>query len=195
MIFQRTPNVPILAHYQDYRDLYLRPDFRHRCAYCLTHEFYFLNGEGGQIDHHRPLKPPLELGKNFSGLEHVYGNLYWSCSKCNNNKGNRWPTDAQFNAGERFLDPCLEDHDDHWKSRSDGQLIPKTATGEYTIRDIRLNRRRLVQFRRFLFDCQRKIQDIEAVLTLANLSETEQSALAGQCDALRAFLEPPIFNS
>jgi len=55
MIFRRSPNVPVFSDYHQYRDSYLRPDFQYRCAYCLTHEFYFLQGDGGEIDHHRPL--------------------------------------------------------------------------------------------------------------------------------------------
>lgn len=193
MIFQRSPNVPQLQNYRDYRDPYLRPDFRHRCAYCLTHEFYFLGGEGGQIDHHRPLNPPVALGIDFSNLKHVYTNLYWSCSTCNNSKGNRWPTEAEYAVGECLLDPCLEDHDDHWDSYPDGNLVSKSATGTYTIRGIRLNRNRLIQFRRFLFESQRKIREIEEILASADLSETEQAALAGQHHALLDFLEPPVF--
>ena len=44
MIFQRSPNVPQLSDYLEYRDPYLRPDFEYRCAYCLIHEYYFLDG-------------------------------------------------------------------------------------------------------------------------------------------------------
>ncbi|MBV9850100.1 MAG: hypothetical protein JO250_10545 [Armatimonadetes bacterium] len=62
MIFRRSPNVPSLDNYEDYRDPYLRPDFQHRCAYCLTHEHFFLDGEAGEIDHHRPLRPPPRVG-------------------------------------------------------------------------------------------------------------------------------------
>ena len=65
MIFQRSPNVPTLDDPLDYRDLYLRPDFQFRCAYCLTHEHYFLDGEAGEVDHHRPLHPPKALRLNF----------------------------------------------------------------------------------------------------------------------------------
>ncbi|MDQ2799803.1 MAG: hypothetical protein M3Y13_09190, partial [Armatimonadota bacterium] len=74
MIFRRSPNVPALNDYRAYRDLYLRPDFRYRCAYCLTHEFYFLQGDGGEIDHHRPLRA---AHRDFSHLKNDYSNLYW----------------------------------------------------------------------------------------------------------------------
>ena len=41
MIFRRSSNVPPLNDYRAQRDMYLRPDFKYRCTYCLTHEFYF----------------------------------------------------------------------------------------------------------------------------------------------------------
>ena len=48
MIFRRSSDVPALNDPLDYRDLYLRPDFQFRCAYCLTHEYYFLDGESAK---------------------------------------------------------------------------------------------------------------------------------------------------
>ena len=80
MIFRRSPDVPVLNDYRAYRDPYLRPDFQYRCAYCLTHEFYFLQGDGGEIDHYRPLHAK---NHDFSHLKNVYGNLYWTCGQCN----------------------------------------------------------------------------------------------------------------
>ena len=56
MIFSRSLNVPLFNDYRAYRDAYLRPDFQYRCAYCLAHEFYFLQGDGGEIDPFRPLQ-------------------------------------------------------------------------------------------------------------------------------------------
>ena len=111
MIFRRTPDVPTLSDYRAYRDTYLRPDFQYRCAYCLTHEFYFLQGDGGEIDHFRPLHAK---DHDFSHLKNEYSNLYWTCGQCNLEKGNHWPSDAEYAEGFRFLDPCVEDHDDHW---------------------------------------------------------------------------------
>lgn len=71
MIFRRSLDVPALRDYRAYRDPYLRPDFQYRCAYCLTHEFYFLQGDGGEIDHHRPLNAE---GRDFSCLRNDYAN-------------------------------------------------------------------------------------------------------------------------
>ncbi len=56
MIFRRSPNVPVLNDYRACRDAYLRPDFRYRCAYCLTHEFYFLTFAPGPADPPQPLR-------------------------------------------------------------------------------------------------------------------------------------------
>ncbi len=169
MIFERTPDVPPLNDYLEYRDPYLRPDFEYRCAYCLTHEHYFLDGEAGEVDHHRPLHPPEGLGKGFSHLRNVYENLYWSCPRCNLYKGNRWPTDAQYVAGERFLDPCAEDHEAHWDTHPDGTVSARTPTGRYTIRNIRLDRPRLNKRRADFARDQRKLAQI--------LQELEQTAI------------------
>jgi len=111
VIFRRTPDVPLLNDYRVYRNAYLRPDFGYRCAYCLTHEFYFLQGDGGEIDHFRPFHAS---GHDFSHLKNEYRNLYWTCGQCNSEKSNLWPSDADYAEGFRFLDPCIEDHDDHW---------------------------------------------------------------------------------
>jgi len=111
VIFRRTPDVPLLNDYRVYRNSYLHPDFGYRCAYCLTHEFYFLQGDGGEIDHFRPFHAS---GHDFSHLKNEYRNLYWTCGQCNSEKSNLWPSDADYAEGFRFLDPCIEDHDDHW---------------------------------------------------------------------------------
>lgn len=143
MIFRRPLDVLVLRDPLDYRDIYLRPDFQFRCSYCLTHEYYFLDGEAGQIDHHRPLHPPASLGLDFSHLRSVYANLYWCCPCCNLYKGNRWPTNEQYEAGIRFLDPCAEDHIDHWDTHPNGTVTAKSPTGRYSIQTIRLDRPRL----------------------------------------------------
>jgi hypothetical protein len=150
MIFRRSENVPPLDDCRGYRDPYLRPDFQYRCAYCLTPELYFLNGDAGEIDHFRPLNPRPELGLDFSHLRNVYRNLYWTCGRCNLHKGNTWPTLDDTEQGRRLVDPCVEDHDSHFRLQSDGTLQPTSVVGEYTIGVIRLNRRNLVTIRKYL---------------------------------------------
>jgi hypothetical protein len=70
VIFRRSREVPQFSDYLDYRDLYLRPDFEHRCAYCLTHEHYFLDGEAGEVDHFRPLHPPNRVRQRLLSPPH-----------------------------------------------------------------------------------------------------------------------------
>lgn len=194
MIFRRSPHVPVLRNYEDYRDAYLRPDFQYRCAYCLTHEHFFLDGEAGEIDHHRPLQPPPALGLDFSALKNAYHNLYWSCRGCNQRKGNRWPTDEEYHRGDRFLDPCVEDHDDHWDTQTDGAVFPKTPVGAYTIRHIRLNRARLVWRRAQMFQDQQKAREIERQLLRSDLPPDFRAVLLHFLEQVQAQLNPPVFR-
>ena len=192
MIFRRSENVPRLSRYIDYRDRYLRPDFRFRCAYCLTPEFYFQQGDGGEIDHFRPLNPPSSLGLNFSHLRNEYSNLYWSCSRCNTCKGNAWPTRLENEQGHRFLDPCIEDSDDHWSLKDDGAVEPTTPTGVYTVETIRLNRRRLVWFRKYLNECAQKLRLLEDTLATKDIDAEARLVLIGQLQILKDITDPPV---
>lgn len=191
MIFQRSDTVPQLSRYQDYRP-YLRIDFQHRCAYCLTPEHYFLDGEAGEIDHHRPLHPPEALGKDFSHLANAYGNLYWSCPRCNLYKGNAWPTDEEYARGERFLDPCAEDHDAHWETHPDGTLTAATATGGYTIRVLRLDRAQLNRRRAALHTDRRKLAQLQQELEFAEIAPEHRQLLLEYLADLSARLPPPF---
>ncbi len=188
MIFRRSPDVPPLSNYLQYRDLYLRPDFQYRCAYCLTHEFYFLQGDGGQIDHHRPLSA---VNHDFSALRNVYSNLYWVCGQCNREKGNVWPGDAEYADGFRFLDPCAEDH---WETRADGTVTAKTNVGRFTILNIRLDRQRLNNLRRLLSEWQQKALALEDELNQRNLAEEQKAILLAYLDDIRSLIEPPVFE-
>lgn len=194
MIFRRSPHVPVLENYEDYRDAYLRPDFQFRCAYCLTHEHFFLDGETGEIDHHRPLRPPPSSGMDFSHLKNAYSNLYWSCRGCNQREGNRWPPDEEYRRGDRFLDPCVEDHDDHWETLADGMVSPQTTLGAYTIRHIRLNRPRLVWRRAEMFRDQQKAREIETLLARPDLPPDLRDVLLRFLEQVKAQLDPPVFK-
>jgi len=187
MIFRRSENVPQLADYREYRDPYLRHDFQFRCAYCLTPELYFLNGDAGEIDHFRPLNPRPELGLNFSHLRNDYSNLYWTCGRCNLTKGNTWPSADEIQQGMRFFDPCVEDHDSHLKLEDDGTLTPTSRAGEYTIEMIRLNRRNLVRLRLYFQECDRKLSML-ATLIDSDTPQATQEAIRLQITHLRRLL-------
>jgi len=193
MIFRRSPDVPALDDPLDYRDLYLRPDFRFRCAYCLTHEHYFLDGEAGEVDHHRPLHPPPSL--DFSHLRSAYENLYWCCPRCNLYKGNRWPTQAQYAAGVRFLDPCAEDHDAHWNTHPDGTVTAKTATGRYSIRNIHLDRPRLNKRRAEAYRDEQKLIQILQELEQVALTPGHRRTLLERLADMQERINPPVFTA
>src|SRR5687767_10620000 len=118
MIFTRSVPQRVYTDYARYRPL-LRGDFRHRCAYCLTHEFYVGGEAGCEIDHHRPQKGPSAR----PDLVNVYENLFWCCRECNQNKGDVWPSAQEQAQDQRFLDPCRteDDHDLHWTTHPDGR--------------------------------------------------------------------------
>ena len=186
MIFRHSSNVPEQVEYEAYRP-YLRQDFEFRCAYCLRHEFFFGGGEAGEIDHFRPRYL-------FPDLVNEYENLYWSCRKCNAVKGGKWPSETQMEQGLRFLNPCLEDHEDHWQTHADGTLTAQTPIGRYTIRQIRLDRPTLTQFRRFLFGLQTRVQEIEAALKQTDLPPILRTGLQAELDAAATLLHPPTFS-
>lgn len=193
MIFRRSPDVPALDNPLDYRDLYLRPDFQFRCAYCLTHEHYFLDGEAGEVDHHRPLHPPKALGLDFSRFRSAYENLYWCCSSCNSYKGNRWPTNAQYASGIRFLDPCVEDHAAHWETHPDGTVTAKTTTGRYSIRNIRLDRPRLNKRRAEIYHYQQKLVQILQELEQTAITPEHRQTLLERLQDAKEQIDPPVF--
>lgn len=191
MIFRRSPDVPQYSEYRRYRDGYLRPDFRYRCAYCLTHEFYFLQGDGGEIDHFRPIHAREH---DFSNLKNEYSNLYWTCGQCNSEKGNLWPTQAEYAEGFRFLDPCFEDHDAHWETHTNGTLTAKTNTGRFTIQFIRLNRQRLIELRRRMSAYQQKVTALELEMKRRDLPDEQRILLQAYLADIKSFVEPPVFN-
>jgi len=193
MIFYRTGNVPAASDYRRYRNRFLRPDFQYRCAYCLLHEQLFLEESGGERDHHRPLNPPAEVEQDFSPLKNVYANLYWTCGKCNSEKGNTWPTNENYQAGIRFLDPCREDHADHWDAQQDGTLAATTSVGLYTIRHIRLNRRFLAALRQRFYQKRQKVDAIKRKLASSTLTSEKQAEIANLLDD-DFLLHPPAFG-
>lgn len=162
MIFTRSLPEREYADYTQYRPL-LRRDFDHRCAYCLTQEF-FLGGEAGfEIDHHHPVNGSLGRPE----LVAVYANLYWSCAECNQNKSDTWPSDEEYAQRHRFIDPCEEwgDHELHWKFHQDGTLEALTPEGEYTELHLMLWRPFLQERRRQMFQDQEEVQSIREKLS------------------------------
>lgn len=139
------------------------------CAYCLLHEGD--EGAGGfhafQIDHFRPVE-------HFPELEVTYDNLYYCCHWCNRAKWDTWPSTEQETQQFRFVDPCIEDfYKYHARlDSSSGRLDAVSRPGDYTIREIRLNRGVFKKLRRKRIIAQEQIQQIK--LRVAKLkSETK----------------------
>ena len=109
-------------------------------------------------------------------------------------KGNLWPSDAEYAEGFRFLDPCEEDHDDHWTTHADGTVTAKTNTGSFTIRFIRLNRQRLNDLRRFLHAYQEKVAALERELERRDLGDDQRMALLVHLAGIKPLAAPPIFE-
>ena len=120
-----------------YRDC-LRLDFEFRCAYCLIHEADYQGHESFQVDHYRPKS-------RFRDLERKYRNLYYACLLCNkrSRKGDNWPSEDEANRGERFVDPCSEDWEEHVEFLEDGSARPLTPAGRYSVLVLDLDRPQL----------------------------------------------------
>lgn len=90
----------------------------------------------GDVEHHRPKK-------RFPDLKFAWDNLGFVCARCNNDKRDKWSEDIPF------IDPFTDDPDEHlaavgeWIFERDG-----SERGEYTYREICLNRPELLERRR-----------------------------------------------
>ena len=191
MIFARSVPGVTYADITRYRPR-LRRDFRFRCAYCLTHEFY-LGGEAGcEIDHHRPRRGRFAR----PDLAAVYENLYWVCRECNQNKSDTWPTDDEYSRGQRFLDPCREtdDHDAHWITRADGQLVLLTPTGQYTVENLLLWREQLMFLRARCHQWQRESLELHRLLDTHEVTAAQRLRIEQRLADLAERIEPPTFN-
>ncbi len=136
---------------------YLRPLFRRRCAYCLMPDDRLGGEDGMTVDHFLP-------ESRYRDLRLAWANLYYACSVCNSQYKRDYPTLEEVRAGKRFVDPCQEDYDDHFR------LVPDPITGvlcrvqalsgaaEYSVLRLGLNRRK------FLRDYWRGLDYAEAQL-------------------------------
>ncbi len=141
-VFRRRQTPPLLPKSQDYKP-YLRMDFLRRCAYCRVKEYPEDNQFHFGVDHFRP-----KSRNDFAHLDRVYSNLYYSCNRCNQVKGNHWPSPALELRGLLFADPCGDDiYRDHLRLGRAGDLQPLSNCGAYTREILRLNAAYLVRWR------------------------------------------------
>jgi hypothetical protein len=99
------------------------------CEYCGVTE----TDAGGPltVDHHRP--------RSQGGTDDL-DNLIYCCFRCNNHKGDYWPT----NPSDPVLwNPRQDSVEEHWLLLADGLLHPLSPTGSFTLKRLQLNRPQL----------------------------------------------------
>lgn len=155
------------------------------CEFCGVTE----TDAGGQltIDHFQP---------RSKGGDDSLDNLLYSCVRCNLYKQDYWPAS---NDAPVLWNPRHEPAARHFLTLDDGQLLPLTTVGEFTIRRLRLNRAPLVtyrQSRRKQAETSRLLteyRDLVSLLTqlnaqLAVLTRQQQQLLVTQRELLRLLL-------
>lgn len=158
------------------------------CEYCGVTE----TDSGGPltVDHHRP--------QSQAGTDHP-DNLVYCCWRCNLHKAAYWPSAP---ADPVLWNPRAEPRDRHLLLLADGQLYPRTPTGEFTLHRIRLNRPALVahRMRRLtqaaeegLLDRYRELLVLLEQIQIrhAALLEEHHALLEEQRELLRLFAAPP----
>jgi len=166
--------------YEDLLDLY-----NHKCAYCETDT---TAGAPLQVEHFRPKSKVTgeSRHKGYYWLAYEWSNLTLGCSACNSSKGTHFPirgprvlnptieTDGLPKAGLQkincqellsekaiLLNPELDNVEDHFVFNPNGEIIGLHERGIETINKLKLNRKRLVFWRKkVLDDLVSEIRDI-----------------------------------
>jgi len=140
----------------------VRQRFDGRCGYCGVSEI----DAGGEltVDHYQPLA---------AGGDESLDNLVYACIRCNQYKGDFWPTEADLAGGLRALHPCRDHVQEHIEEDAcSGSLRARTRTGQFHLDLLQLNRPALIQHR-----LRRR---------LVRLLEERQAVLAAEVEFLRA---------
>jgi hypothetical protein len=120
------------------------------------------------VDHFRPRD-------RYKHLLLSWENLYYSCWVCNSHYKKNHPTEHEEAEGLRFVDPCNEDPDDHYRLTTDPRTGERcvvralSPAAEFSVRILRLNTRKsLRDFWRELHQLetrlQRRLANIERLL-------------------------------
>ena len=121
---------------------WLRDEFQFRCVYCLVRETWHPEGDSGfGVDHVQPRSKYREL--NWK-----YDNLVYACCRCNAAKQDL----------DGILDPSKESLADNLVVDSNGMICGLTDRGNELILVCQLDRLRLVEFRRGIFEILQLIQ-------------------------------------
>ncbi|MEP5340470.1 MAG: HNH endonuclease signature motif containing protein [Algibacter sp.] len=110
----------------------LEEDFHHHCGYCGAYDGFGYTRTYFEIDH---FVPKDFLKKTNSDIGFCkYDNLVYSCRFCNNSKSDLWPSEddkIHHKNNEGFVDPCIDDFDNHLYRTSDGAILWKTDLGKW----------------------------------------------------------------
>jgi len=181
MIVQRGEGPGRFPQHRQYVS-YLREVFRRRCAYCLTPDDRLGGEEGMKVDHFAP-------ESRFPNLILSWDNLYYCCDVCNNRKSN-FPTEAEAALGQRFIDPCTEDPDNHFclarDKNDDCKVVSLSISAEYEVKRLQFNRRPFLRdFWRELVVMERDWQHRkQLVLELSSKASDDENVgwLLVECD-------------
>ena len=168
--------------------------YNNKCAYCETDT---TAGAPLQVEHFRP-KSKVTSDSNHNGyywLAYEWSNLTLGCSACNSSKGTHFPIN-----GTRLLSPTIESNglpneakqkinclellaedpillnpeidtvEEHFVFNPKGEIIGLDERGRETIKKLKLNRNRLIFWRKKILD--ETVSDIRDIL---------DDVLSGKC--------------
>jgi hypothetical protein len=139
--------------------------FSGKCAYCETPS---TEPGMGDVEQFRPRMMSVGLDgeidpDHYWFIAYFWTNLYFICSTCTRNKGNRfpvagpraslYPSASELNAEKRLLlDPCVDRPDEELLFHPDGLVTGRTERGKITTEVLSLNRPELIDSRKRAYE-------------------------------------------
>jgi hypothetical protein len=148
------------------------------CEYCGVSEVD--SGARLTLDHYQPTSQEGTDDPN---------NLIYACFACNVNKGDYWPDKPN---SLRLWNPRVERFEQHFVQGPDGELLPRTEIGQFTIHLVRLNRPELLAHRRhgqYTADRERLLRRLRDLIAQAAQSRELQAAVFAERSELLKRLE------
>ena len=114
----------------------LADDFKHRCAYCNTHDKYI--SQGYPIDHFIPREAYENAG--LKKLESDYNNLMYCCPKCNNSKSSQYEGNVHDGSFQNnfFYNPVDVNYNDIFYRNEYGGISSEDVKGKDMIIRLKL---------------------------------------------------------
>ena len=136
------------------------------CEYCGVSETD--TGSELTIDHFQP---------HTKGGQDDVNNLLYCCARCNQYKADYWPVEA---SDPMLWNPRQEVFETHFLMLTDGKLYAITATGEFTLNRLRLNRSPLIHHRlrkQHYLEETRLLKQHQQIMDLIEQLQQQQIAL------------------